>query len=90
MVLIWSRHDYNYEHDFKTQSNDNSKELTWISIESKTINKKFFSWRNLENVISNLQNDSLALTCWVSKDLSKILISKKTILSVQAWSEEET
>ena len=93
MVLLWSRHDdynYEYEHDFKSQTNnDNSKEITWISIESKTIDKKFFSGRNLENVITNLQNDSLALTCWISKDLTRILISKKTILSVQAWSENE-
>ena len=93
MVLLWSRHDdYNYEseHYFKSQTNNNNnKEITWISIESNTIDKKFFSGRNLENLITNLQNDSLALTCWISKDLSRILISKKTILSVQAWNEEE-
>ncbi len=74
MVLIWSRHDYN--HDLESANN---KDITWISIESKTIDKKFFSGKNLEIVITNLQKDSLALTCWISKDLTRILISKKTI-----------
>lgn len=61
MVLIWSRHDdynYEYEYDFKSQTNNNNKEITWISIESNIIDKKFFSGRNLENLITNLQNDS--------------------------------
>ena len=87
MILIWSKYDYECEYDLKSQNNN--KKISWISIESKTIDKKFFSGRNLESVITNLQNDVLALTCWISKDLTRILISRKTILSVQAWSEDE-
>jgi hypothetical protein len=80
MVLIWSRcDDYCYQYDFDFDSESaNNKDITRITIEPDTIvGKPFFSGRNLENIITNLQYDELALSCWVSRDLDKIIISKK-------------
>jgi hypothetical protein len=79
LVLIWSRCE-NYDYDLDLEStdtnNNNNKDITWIILEPKA-DKKFFSGRNLENVITILQYDPLALSCWVTRDLDKIVISKK-------------
>jgi hypothetical protein len=77
MVLLWSKFDYNYDYDSKSLTANNNKDITQTIIEPDTIDKQFFSGRNLENVITNLQNDPLALSCWVSRSLDKIVISKK-------------
>ena len=71
MVLIWSRYDYN--HDLESTNN---KDITQIIIEPDTIGKQFFSGRNLENIINNLQYDTLAISCFVSRSLDKIIIYK--------------
>ena len=73
MILIWSR--YNYESDFKPLT-ANNKDITQIIIEPDTFGKPFFSGRNLENIINNLQYDTLAISCYVSRSLDRIIIYK--------------
>jgi hypothetical protein len=86
LILLWSRCENNYDYEYPdldsidtNENNINDKKdenITWITLEPKT-DKKFFSGRNLENVITILQYDPLALSCFVTRDLDKIIISKK-------------
>ena len=77
MVLLWSRcNNYNHEYDSKSLTANNNKDITQIIIEPDAFGKQFFSGRNLENIINNLQYDTLAISCYVSRSLDKIIIYK--------------
>ena len=72
MVLIWSKNNYD-----DLESVVNNKDITQIIIEpDTTANKQFFRGRDLENIINNLQYDILAISCYVSRSLDKIIIYK--------------
>lgn len=72
MILLWSRTDCNnYDYDLESHI-----DIKWITIEPD-IDKQFFSGRDLEKIISKLENDESALTCYVSRSLDKIIISKE-------------
>ena len=73
MVLLWSRCNDNPEYDSKYLT-ENNKDI--IIIEPTAFGKQFFSGRNLENIINNLQYDTLSLSCYVSRSLDKIIIYK--------------
>jgi hypothetical protein len=75
MILIWSRYDYNHDYDFKSVNNKDT--TTCITVEPDTVSKQFFSGRNLENLINNLQYDNFAISCYVSRSLDKIIIFYK-------------
>ena len=76
MVLVWSRcNNYNHEYDSKYLT-ANNKDITQIIIEPTAFGKQFFSGRNLENIINNLQQDPLSISCYVSRSLDKIIIYK--------------
>jgi hypothetical protein len=73
MIFLWTRYDYNYDYDLEPA---NKKDITKITLEPDTTNKQFFSGRDIEKIISKLEKDNEALSCYVSRSLDKIIISK--------------
>jgi hypothetical protein len=66
MVLLW-----NCNYDYESLNND----ITWITIVPDT-NKQFFSGKDIEKIITKLEKDNEAISCYVSRSLDKIIISK--------------
>ena len=80
MVLLWSRcssYDVVDLTSLDVNSSNNNDVITTTIQSYEIVGRSFFSGRNLENIITNMENDPLALSVWVSKQLDKIIISKQ-------------
>ena len=73
LVLVWCRGDYEYQvKDIKT--------IQWLGTDFED---EKITWKELEQLFADLEKDSMAQACWISKDMNKVVIA------LLIWFEEQ-